>query len=96
MPAEPSLVRAELDRIGATYRKAGTRDYISIELGVDEVKLLGPPREQPRRTWLGPDRAGLALFALFVRGWLWLSFRFPLTMYFINLLLATLIRGGRR
>jgi hypothetical protein len=49
--------------------------------------------------WLNPlFYLGLfiALFALFVRGWLWLSFRFPLTMYFINLLLATLIRGGRR
>jgi hypothetical protein len=23
--------------------------------GVDEVKLLGPPREHPRRSWLGRE-----------------------------------------
>jgi hypothetical protein len=33
---------------------------------------------------------------LIVRGWLWLSFRFPWTIYFINLIIAALIGGGRR
>jgi hypothetical protein len=26
-----------------------------VQLGGDEVKLLGPPREYPRRFWLGPE-----------------------------------------
>jgi hypothetical protein len=37
----------------ASARRAAS--YISVQLGVDEVKLLGPPREQPRRTCLGKD-----------------------------------------
>ena len=45
--AEPSPVRAELDRLSASFAKAGTRDYISVQAGVEEVKLLGPPREHP-------------------------------------------------
>jgi hypothetical protein len=27
------------------------------------VKLLGPPREHPRRSWLGPERQLLELLA---------------------------------
>jgi hypothetical protein len=50
-----SPVFAELDRVGASFRKAGVRDYVSVQFGNDEVKLLGPPREHPRRTWLGPE-----------------------------------------
>jgi hypothetical protein len=50
-----SLIRAELDRVGASYRQAGPVDFISIQLGLHEVKLLGPPREHPRRSWLGPE-----------------------------------------
>jgi len=51
-----SPIHAELDRVGASFRKAGTRDYISVQAGVSEVKLLGPPREQTaRRSWLGPE-----------------------------------------
>ena len=46
---------AELDRVGASFHKAGTADYVSVQLGLDEVKLLGPPREHPRRSWLGPE-----------------------------------------
>jgi hypothetical protein len=52
---DPSPVSAELDRVGASLRKAGTKHYISVQLGIDEVKLLGPPREHPRRSWLGPE-----------------------------------------
>jgi hypothetical protein len=50
-----SPVQPELDRVGASFAKAGPRDYISVQLGIDEVKLLGPPREQPRRSWVGRD-----------------------------------------
>jgi hypothetical protein len=60
---EPSPVRAELDRVGASFRKAGTRDYISVQLALEEVKLLGPPREHPRRSWLGPEWQLLELLA---------------------------------
>ena len=58
-----SPVRAELDRLGASFRKARTRDYISIQLGVDDLKLLGPPREHPRRSLLGPEWQALELLA---------------------------------
>jgi hypothetical protein len=50
-----SPVRAELDRVGASFRKAGAAGYISVQARVDDVKLLGPPREHPRRSWLGPE-----------------------------------------
>jgi hypothetical protein len=33
---------------------------------------------------------------LLVRGWLWLSLRFPLTMMFVNSFIAALLRSGRR
>jgi hypothetical protein len=56
-----SLVYAELDRVGASFRKAGAREYISVQLGLEDVKLLGPSREQPRRTWLGPEWQALEL-----------------------------------
>jgi hypothetical protein len=58
-----SPILAELDRVGASFGKAGTAHYISVQLGVDEVKLLGPPREQPRRTWLGPEWQALELLS---------------------------------
>jgi hypothetical protein len=47
--------------VGVSFRKAGARDYVSVQLGIDEVKLLGPPREHPRRTWLGPGWQALEL-----------------------------------
>lgn len=56
-----SPILAELDRVGASFRKAGSSDYFSVQLGVDEVKLLGPPREHPRRSWLGPECRALEL-----------------------------------
>jgi len=52
---------AELDRVGASLVKAGAVSYISLQLGVDDVKLLGPPREHPRRSWLGPEWQALEL-----------------------------------
>jgi len=55
----PLLV--ELDRVGASFRKAGTRDYVSVQFGVEEVKLVGPPGEHPRRTGLGPEWRALEL-----------------------------------
>ena len=45
MPANPSPVRAEFDRVGASFRKAGAADYISITEDEDAVRLVGPPRE---------------------------------------------------
>ena len=32
-----------------------------MQLGIEDVKLLGPPREHPRRTWLGPEWQALEL-----------------------------------
>ena len=63
MPDDRSPVFAELDRVGASFAKAGARDYVSVQLGVDEVKLLGPPREHPRRSWLRPEWQVLELLA---------------------------------
>jgi len=40
-----SPIRAELDRVGASYHLAGPVDYISVQLRLDEVKL---PRLTPR------------------------------------------------
>jgi hypothetical protein len=63
VPMEPdrSPLRAELDRVGASFAKAGAAKCISVQLGVDEVKLLGQPREHPRRSWLGPEWQALEL-----------------------------------
>jgi hypothetical protein len=56
-----SLLVTELHRVGASLRKAGTASYVCVHLGLHGVKLLGPPREHPRRTWLGPEAEALAL-----------------------------------
>jgi hypothetical protein len=62
--AEPSpSVRAELDRVGASFRRAGAVDYISISEDEDAVWLVGPPREHPRRYWKGPSWQLLELLA---------------------------------
>jgi hypothetical protein len=55
MPAEHSPVRAELDRVGASLRKAGAANCLSLMFRSDGVKVNGPPREHPRRSWLGPE-----------------------------------------
>ena len=60
-------IRAELDRLGVSFRKAGAAGYISVQLGLEEVKLLAPPREHPRRSWLGPEWQALELLAAFPR-----------------------------
>jgi hypothetical protein len=52
---EQSPVRAELDRVGASFRKAGAADYITVSEDEDAVRLAGPPREHPRRCWKGPS-----------------------------------------
>jgi len=54
MAAEQSAVRAELDRVGASFRTAGAADYVSATEDEDAVRLVGPPREHPRRYWKGP------------------------------------------
>jgi hypothetical protein len=33
---------------------------------------------------------------LFVRGWIWLSWRFPMTMIFVNTFISALMSNGRR
>ena len=38
----------------------------------------------------------LAVFIAVVRCWIWLCFRFPMTMTFFNGFLSTLLGGGRR
>jgi len=46
------LVRAELHRIGASFRKAGASNYITVTEDDEFVSLVGP-EEQPRRYWRG-------------------------------------------
>jgi hypothetical protein len=61
--SDPSPVRAELDRVGASFRKAGAADYITVTEDEDAVRLVGPPREHPRRYWKGPRWQLLELLA---------------------------------
>jgi hypothetical protein len=56
-----SPIFAELDRVGASFRKAGAADYISATFRSDGVKPTGPPHEHPRRAWLGPEWRALEL-----------------------------------
>jgi hypothetical protein len=58
-----SPVRAELDRVGASFRKAGAADYITVTEDDDVVRLVGPPREHPSRYWKGPRWQLLELLA---------------------------------
>jgi hypothetical protein len=53
-PVPADRIRAELDRLGASFRKAGAADYITITEDEDAVRLVGPPREHPRRYWKAP------------------------------------------
>lgn len=68
MTPRPRLTTAprsspELDRVGASFRKAGAAGYVSVQLGTDEVKLLGATREHPPRSWVGPEWQALELLA---------------------------------
>ena len=63
MAAEPSRVRAELDRVGASSRKAGSADYVAVTEDEDVVRLVGPPQKHPRRYWKGPRWQLLELLA---------------------------------
>jgi hypothetical protein len=58
-----SRLRDELDRLGASFRKAGAADYISVSDYDETVHLVGPPREHPRRVWRGPEWQALELLA---------------------------------
>ena len=51
---QPSEIRAELDRVGASFRKAGAADYVNVSEDEDAVRLTGPAREHPRAGWTGP------------------------------------------
>ena len=56
-------LRAEIDRVGASFAKArAARHVVSIELG-DEAWLLGPPSEHPHVTWRGATFDALAALA---------------------------------
>jgi hypothetical protein len=52
-----------LDRAGASSRKAGAADCITVTEDTDAVRLVGPPREHPRRYWKGTTRQLLELLA---------------------------------
>jgi hypothetical protein len=60
---ESPELRAELDRVGVTYQKAGAADFIWATDFGEFVSLLGPPREHPRRSWRGPEGKLLSLLA---------------------------------
>jgi hypothetical protein len=64
MPPNESPVRAELDRVGASFRKAGPADYITVTEDEDVVRLVGPAREHSRRYWKGPCWQLLELLAV--------------------------------
>jgi hypothetical protein len=39
MAAEPSPVRTELDRVGASFRKAGAANYITVTEDTDDARV---------------------------------------------------------
>jgi hypothetical protein len=49
--------------VGASFRKAGAVDYVTVTEDMDAVRLVGPPREHPRRYWKGPTWQLLELLA---------------------------------
>ncbi|HEX3454210.1 MAG TPA: hypothetical protein VHS03_06265 [Gaiellaceae bacterium] len=53
-------LRAELERLGATFRK-GRAGYISMTDYGQSVALSGPSHEEPRRWWRGTAAAALEL-----------------------------------
>jgi hypothetical protein len=56
-------LRAELERLGATFRR-GRTGYISMtDYGHSGIALSGPTHEQPRRWWRGQSSEALALLA---------------------------------
>jgi hypothetical protein len=59
-----SDVPSELDRVGASLRKAGAGHFISVTIRADGVRLKGPSWDHPRRSWLGPERQALELLAV--------------------------------
>ena len=61
--ADQSPVRAELDRVGASFHKAGAADFIMVSEDDEVVRLAGPPGEHPRRYWKGPRWQLLSLLA---------------------------------
>ena len=57
-------LRAEIDRVGASYGKVGAARYIQeAEVGGGEVWLLGPPHERPRSRWSGVQADALGALA---------------------------------
>src|SRR6266849_7938532 len=63
MAASPTnRLRAELERLGATFRK-GRAGYISLTDYGQSVALSGPTNEEPRRWWRGSSSKALELLA---------------------------------
>ena len=63
MAASPtSSLRAELERLGATFRK-GRNGYISLTDYGQSIALSGPTHEDPRRWWRGTSAVALELLA---------------------------------
>lgn len=56
-------LRAELERVGASFRKAGVANYISLTDFGQSVSLSGPPRQDPRPSWRGPHSQAVELLA---------------------------------
>ena len=57
-----AALRAELERLGATFRK-GRLGYIAMTDYGNVVALSGPPHEEPRRWWRGSPAKALELLA---------------------------------
>jgi hypothetical protein len=55
-------LRAELERLGATFRK-GRNGYISLTDFGQSIALSGPTHEDPRRWWRGTSPVALELLA---------------------------------
>jgi hypothetical protein len=57
-------LRSELDRVGASFGNAGAADHVSVMRRPNgSVRIFGPPREQPRRRWVGPEWRALERLA---------------------------------
>ena len=56
-------LRAEVDRVGASFRKAGAGRYVSLADFGQSVSLTAPSREEPRRSWRGRHSQALELLS---------------------------------
>jgi hypothetical protein len=61
-------LHAEIDRVGASYAKAGAARYIQTWLGGSQARLIGPPNEHPRAGWSGAETDALAALGVVADG----------------------------